>query len=102
MCLFDVSTPTVEMMMVKMHLNSVILTKGAQYCTMIDLNDFYLNKPMERPEYMQMKLKDLPQEFINMYNLTKIAEDNKHVYIRIQKRMYGLPQAGILAQQQLE
>ncbi len=35
-CPFDVSTPTVEMMTVKMHLNSVISTKGAHYCT-IDL-----------------------------------------------------------------
>jgi len=84
-----------------MHLNSVILIKGAQYCT-INLKDFYLNTPMERPEYMHMKLKDLPQEFIDLYDLTKIAEDNGNVYIRIQKGMYGLPQAGILAQQQLD
>ena len=84
-----------------MHLNSVISTKGAQYCT-IDLKDYCLNTPMERPEYMRMKLKDLPQEFVNMYNLTKKAEDIGNVYIRIQKGMYGLPQAGILAQQQLE
>jgi hypothetical protein len=54
-CLFDVSTPTVKMMKVKMHLNSIISTKGAQYCT-IDLKDYYLNTPMERPEYIQMKL----------------------------------------------
>ena len=57
---------------------------------------------MERPEYMQMKLKDLLQEFIDMYNLIKIAEEDGNVYIWIQKGMYGLPQAGILAQQQLE
>ena len=87
------------MMTVKMHLTSVILTRGAQYCT-IDLKDFYLNTPMEWSDYMRMTLKDLPQEFFNMYNLTKIAEDDGHVYIRIQKGMYGLPQAGILAQQQ--
>jgi hypothetical protein len=37
----DVSTPTVKMMTVKMHLNSVISMKGAQYC-MFDLKDFYL------------------------------------------------------------
>ena len=64
MCPFDVSTPTVEMMTVKMHLNSVISTKGAQYCT-IDLKDFYLSTPMERPEYMRIKLRDLPQEFVD-------------------------------------
>jgi hypothetical protein len=71
----NVSMPTVEMMTVKMHLNSMILIKGAQYCT-FDLKFIYLNTPMERLEYMRMKLSDLPQEFVNLYNLTKIAEDN--------------------------
>jgi len=82
-CLFDVSIPAVEMMMVKMHLNSVILTKGAQFC-MIDLKCFYLITQMERPEYIRMKLKDLPQEFVDVYNLTKIAEDEGNMYIRMQ------------------
>ena len=100
-CPFDVSTPTGKMMMVKMHLNRIISTKGAQYCT-IDLKDFYLNTQMERPEYMQMKLRDLPQEFVDMYDLTKKVEDNGNLSIKIQKGIYGLPQAGILAQQQLE
>jgi hypothetical protein len=27
-----------------------------------------------------MKLKDLPQEFVDMYNLTKIADDDGNVY----------------------
>ncbi len=89
------------MMTVKMHLNSVISTKRAHYCT-IDLKDFYLNTPMERSEYMQLKLSNLPHNFIDMYNLTKIAEDNGNVYIKIKKGMYGLPQAGILAQKLLE
>jgi len=26
--------------------------------------------PMTRPEYMRMKIKDLPEEFVTMYNLT--------------------------------
>jgi hypothetical protein len=55
----------VEMMTVKMHLNSMILTKGAQSCT-FDLKDFCLNMPMEQPEYMRMKLCDLPQEFVEL------------------------------------
>jgi hypothetical protein len=42
----NVSMPMIEMMTVKMQLNSVILTKGAQYCT-FDKKDFYLNTPME-------------------------------------------------------
>ncbi len=71
----NVSTSTVKMMTVKMHLNSVLLTKGVRYCT-FNIKDFYLNTSMEQSEYMQMKLSNLPQEFVDLYNLTKIAEDN--------------------------
>jgi hypothetical protein len=81
----DVSMPTVKMMTVKMYLNSVISTKGAQYCT-FDIKDFYLNTPMEQPEYMQLKLSNLPQEFADLYDLTKIAQDNGYVYIKVQKK----------------
>jgi len=69
----NVSTPTVEMMTVKMHLNSVISLKGARYCT-IDIKDFYLNTPMERPELMRMKITDLPPEFVALYKLNDIAD----------------------------
>jgi hypothetical protein len=78
----NVSTLTVKMMTVKMHLYSMISTKGAQYCT-FDIKDFYLNTPKEQLEHMRMKLSDLPQEFVNLYNLTKIAEDYKNVYMNV-------------------
>ncbi len=52
----DCRTPTIDMVTVKLHLNSVISTKGARYCT-IDLKDFYLMTPMTCPEYMHMKIK---------------------------------------------
>jgi len=51
---------------------------------------------------MRMKIKDLPEELITMYNLTNKATADGFVYIKIQKGMYGLPQAGILAQELLE
>jgi hypothetical protein len=89
------------MVMVKLHLKSVILTKGVRYCT-IDLKDFYLMTPMTRPEYMRMKIKDIPKDFVIMYNLANKATSNGFVYIKIQKGMYGLPQAGILVQELLE
>ncbi len=97
----DCGTPTVDMVTVKIHLNSTISTKGARYCT-IDLKDFYLNTPMERPEFMRMKLADLPQDFTKMYNLHDLVDNQGHMSIRIQKGMYGLLQAGILAQELLE
>jgi hypothetical protein len=55
----DCVTPTVDMVTVKIHLNSIISTKGAHYCT-INLKDFYLNTLMVRPEFMCMKLAELP------------------------------------------
>jgi hypothetical protein len=97
----DCGTPTVDMVTVKLHLISVISTKGARYCT-IDLKDFYLMTPMTRPAYMHMKIKDLPKDFVIMYNLANKATSDGFVYIKIQKGMYGLPQAGILAQELLE
>jgi hypothetical protein len=97
----DCGTPTVDMVMVKIHLNSVIFTKGACYCT-IDLKNFYLNTPMVRPEFMCMKLAKLPKDFTRIYKLNDLANANCFVSINIQKGMYGLPQQGILAQELLK
>ncbi len=76
----DVSTPTVELLTLKMHLNSVISTPGARYCT-FDIKDFYLMKPMEQPEFMHMKLSDLPEDFVKLYNLTNMTDGNGVVYV---------------------
>ncbi len=97
----DCSAPTVDMVTVKTHLNSVVSTKGACYCT-IDLKDFYLNTPMAHPEFMRMKLAELSKEFALTYKLHDLANANGFVSIKIQKGMYGLPQAGILAQELLK
>eukprot|EP00804_Cyclotella_cryptica_P002892 CCRYP_009398-RA/>CCRYP_009398-RA protein AED:0.47 eAED:0.47 QI:0/-1/0/1/-1/1/1/0/79 len=45
------SMPTADMITVKILLNSIISTVNAKFMT-IDIKDFYLNTPMERPEYM--------------------------------------------------
>ncbi len=49
-----------------------------------------------------MKLKDIPPKFIKIYNLEKIAAPNSTIYVKIQKGMYSLPQAGILAKKLLK
>jgi hypothetical protein len=43
----------------------------------------------------------LPQEMIDKYGLNDLAVDGK-VYTEIQKGMYGLPQAGLLAKELLQ
>jgi hypothetical protein len=69
---------------------------------MMDIKDFYLNTPMTRPEYMRLKLSDIPEEVIEHYNLRNIATPEEYVYCEVNKGMYGLPQAGIIAQELLE
>ncbi len=94
-------TPTVNMITVKLHLNSIISTKNACDCT-IDVKDFYLNTPMDQPEVMRIKLSNLTPNFVKFYNLTNLANNDGTIYVKIQKGMYQLPQGGILAQNLLK
>jgi hypothetical protein len=94
-------TPTADLLTVKLLINSIISTAGAKFMTM-DIKDFYLNTPMARYEYMRLRIADMPDNVIEHYNLRDKATPNGYVYCEIQKGMYGLPQAGIIAQQLLE
>jgi hypothetical protein len=96
----DIGTPTADMTLFKCHANSIILTPGAR-CIMGDIKDFYLNTPMKRPEYMRLKITDIPDKIIEQYNLRELVDDDGYVYREISKGMYGLPQAGIIAQELL-
>ena len=64
----DCGTPTVDLLTVKLLLNSVISTPNAKFMT-IDIKDFYLNTPMDRFKYMKLKLNDLPEDLVKLYNL---------------------------------
>jgi hypothetical protein len=88
------------MLTVKLLINSIISTKGARFFTM-DIKNFYLCTPMARYEYMQLKLIDMPEDVIAHYNLRDIATPEGFVYCEFQQGMYGLPQAGIIAQELL-
>jgi hypothetical protein len=92
----DCGTPTVDMV-----LSSYISTASSRYCT-IDLKDFYLNTPMVRPEFTRMKLSGLPPNFVKIYDLTNLANNDGTTFVKIQKGVYGLPQVGILAQNLLQ
>ncbi len=51
---------------------------------------------MPDPEYAWIKILDIPAEFIEEYNLTGKDRDG-WIYFEILQECYGLPQAGILA-----
>jgi hypothetical protein len=71
----DVGTPTGSIELVKLLINSVLSQRNAWLATM-DFKNFYLNTPLDRPEYVCIKLADIPQEFIDKYKLNKLAHDS--------------------------
>ncbi len=95
----DVSTPTADTTTAKMVINSTISRPNARYMCG-DIRNFYLGTPMERFEYMRLPIALIPQESIDAYNLLPLIHKG-HIYIEIRRGMYGLPQAGILANQLL-
>ena len=68
----------------------------------IDIKNFYLGTPMKRKEYMRIRINDIPQEIIDEYKLSNLVTPDGWIYIEISRGMYGLPQSGIIAQEQLE
>ena len=57
---------------------------------------------MKRYEYVKLHLRDIPDEIIQEYKLHEKATVDGYVYSEVRKGMYGLPQAGSLAQELLE
>ena len=51
---------------------------------------------------MRLKVSDIPDEIMQEYNLHEKKTDEGYVYCEIRKGMYGLPQAGIIAQELLQ
>jgi hypothetical protein len=95
----DVSTRSANLTTSKCLWNSTISTEGAKYMC-LDVKNLYLGTPMETFEYMRIPIKLIPHEIIAQYSLLPLVSDG-HVFIEVQKGMYGLPQAGILANQLL-
>ena len=97
---FDVSTPTSDLATIKMLWNSVLSTPGAKFFG-ADIANFYLKTPMKRPEFMRLPYHIIPQEIKTAYKLDALVEKG-FVYVRITRGMYGLPQAGLIANELLK
>ena len=68
----------------------------------INIKDFYLCTPMKRYEYFRMKIELFPKDIIQEYDLRNKVDATGNVHCEVQRGMYGLPQAGIIAQKLLE
>jgi hypothetical protein len=96
----DVATSTADITTFKILINNTLSTEDAAMM-MMDIKNYYLGTPLLRFEYMKMLLSRFPEDIIQQYNLNDLAVDG-WVYIEIRKGMYGLKQAGILANQLLQ
>jgi hypothetical protein len=58
----------------------------------MDLANFYLGTPLNRPEYVQIQISVIPQEFIEEYDLMRFSQKG-WVYFEIGKGIYKVKQA---------
>jgi hypothetical protein len=66
----------------------------------VDLYNFYLGTSMRIWEYMRIHISAIPDSSIAQYKLLDLVH-NAYVLVETTKGMYGLPQVGILAYEQL-
>jgi hypothetical protein len=95
----NASVQTTDLYTAKLHWNSVVSTKDARYMC-LDIIFFYLTAALEYFEYMTIPLALFPSWTVAQYNLNKLALDG-WVYIEMRQAVWGLPQAGILANKRL-
>jgi hypothetical protein len=97
---YKLTTQTVAMVAAKIIWNSAISTPGAKFGG-ANIKNMYLETFLDRYKYMCMPLKLFPDDIIAHYSFHKKAL-NSHIYMEICQGMYGLPQAGILANKLLQ
>jgi hypothetical protein len=95
----DASVRTADLDTAKLHWNSVISTENARYMC-LDIKNFYLTAALEYFEYMKIPLALFPAWTVEQYNLRTLALDG-WIHIEMRRAVWGLPQAGILANKRL-
>eukprot|EP00804_Cyclotella_cryptica_P030731 CCRYP_009145-RB/>CCRYP_009145-RB protein AED:0.43 eAED:0.43 QI:0/0/0/1/0/0/2/0/158 len=65
----DVGTPTANLLLIKIFLNSVISKKGVRLISGANISNFYLRTPLKCLEYSTICLSDIHEEVIKDYNL---------------------------------
>ncbi len=92
---YKLTTRTADMVSTKIMWNIVVSTPGTKFGG-ANINNMYLETPLNRYEYMNMPMCLIPDDIIEHYGLREKAL-NGYAYMEIRRGMYGLPQAGILA-----
>jgi len=98
---YDKVAYVADMIDVKLLFNSVVSTPGSQFMTM-DITDFYLGTPLVRKAYMKVHRNQMPVQTVAYFDYTDASWwHNEYIIFEISKGIYGLPEAGKLAQDQL-
>jgi hypothetical protein len=95
----EFSVRTADINTAKIHWNSVISMDATMYMC-LDIQNFYLMAALVYYEYMRIPLALFPIWIIEQYDLKKHTL-NGFVHLEMRRAVWGLPQAGILANKQL-
>ena len=95
----EVSTKNSGLKNINLLLKSVVSSAGAKFMT-ADVKNFYLNTPTDEPEYMKIPVSLTPDEIKVEYKVSDF-EHAGYVYVQINKVVYGLAQASLLANELL-
>ncbi len=83
----------------KVHWISIISNRKAKYMC-LDIKNVYLTVALKYFKYMKIPLALFPTWIVNQYDLSKHNKDG-WVYLEMRRGVWGLPQAGILANKKL-
>ena len=56
-----------------------------------DIKNVYLNMPLKRHKYLQIRLTDIPKEIVNEYKLHEKVMLDEYVYLAVYKVICVLP-----------
>jgi len=99
-----VSSATADLFTVKALLHTVVSDRytsktDTRFAT-LDIVDFFIGTTLERSEYVTIPIKFIPQAIIDQYGLCLFIHNNA-ILFRVDKCMYGLPQAAYLSNKHL-
>ena len=87
---YDIGTPAADLSTTKILINSTLSTRGARWAG-FDLMNMYLNKNLKDYENLRVHTSQIPEEFIQEYNLQQYVTPDGWVFFEIRKGVYGLP-----------
>jgi hypothetical protein len=96
----DTATSTADITTFNFLINSTLSTIEAKMMIM-DIKSYCLGTPLPIYAYIRLPLTILPRDIIEKYNLKRLAVSG-WLYLDIRKGVYGLKQAGLLANQLLQ